>query len=108
AAGQTICVVVDGSPVAFGQIHPADHIAYLYCHSAHARRGYGAAILAALEARAVADRVSILQVEASRVARPFFERFGYVVVEEERPIRHGLEFLRFKMKKELTNENATP
>lgn len=108
SAGQTICAVVGGSPVAFGQLHPADHIAYLYCHSAHARRGYASAILAALEARAAADRIPLLQVEASGVARPFFERFGYQVIEEERPVRHGLEFLRFKMKKELTNENATP
>jgi hypothetical protein len=55
----------------------------------------------------LADRVSILQVEASGVARPFFERLGYRVIEAERPVRHGLEFLRFKMKKALTNENTT-
>ena len=106
SAGQTICAVVDGSPVAFGQRNPADHLAYLYCHSAHARRGYASAILAALEARAAADRVSTLQVEASGVARPFFERHDYLVVEEEHPIRHGLEFLRFKMRKELTNSQT--
>lgn len=105
--GQTICAVVDGSPVAFGQRNPADHLAYLYCHSAHARRGHASAILLRLESYALADRVSILQVEASWVARPFFERFGYRVIEEERPVRHGLELLRFKMKKELTNENTT-
>lgn len=102
SAGRTICAVVDGSPVAFGQLHPADHLAYLYCHSAHARRGYASTILANLEAHAVANRVSTLQVEASGVARPFFARLGYRVIEEERPVRHGLEFPRFKMKKELT------
>ena len=107
SAGQTICAVVDGSLVAFGQRNPADHLAYLYCHSAHARRGYASAILAKLEEHAAANRVSTIHVEASCVARPFSERFGYLVVEEERPIRQGLEFLRFKMKKELPNENAT-
>ena len=107
SAGQTICGGVDGSLVAFGQLNPMDHIAYLYCHSAHARRGYASAILAKLEEHAAANRVSTIHVEASCVARPFSERFGYLVVEEERPIRQGLEFLRFKMKKELPNENAT-
>ncbi len=34
-------------------------------------------------------------------ARPFFERHGYRVVEEERPVRCGVEFLRFKMEKAL-------
>jgi putative acetyltransferase len=100
--GLTICAVVDDSPVAFGQIHPADHIAYLYCHSAHARRGYAATILAKLEEQAVADRVGVLRVEASCVSKPFFEKAGYHVVEEERPIRHGVEFLRYKMSKEVT------
>jgi len=108
SAGQTICGVDDGSPVAFGQLNPMGHIAYLYCHSAHARRGHASAILARLEEHAAANWVSTIHVEASGVARPFFERFGYRVLEEERPVRQGLEFPRFKMKKELTNENATP
>lgn len=101
--GLTICAVVDDSPVAFGQIHPADHIAYLYCHSAHARRGYATGILAKLEEQAVAGRVSALRVEASCVAKPFFEKAGYHVVEEERPTRHGVEFLRYRMAKEVAN-----
>lgn len=100
--GLTICAVVDDSPVAFGQIYPPDHIAYLYCHSAHARRGYATAILAKLEEQA-AGRVSVLRVEASCVATPFFEKAGYHVVEEERPIRHDVEFLRYKMAKEVAN-----
>ncbi|MGF1615373.1 MAG: hypothetical protein ACFCVA_16095 [Gammaproteobacteria bacterium] len=37
--GLTVCAEVDWSPVAFGQLHPADHIVYLYCHSEHACRG---------------------------------------------------------------------
>lgn len=101
--GLTICAVVDDSPVAFGQINPPDHIAYLYCHSGHARSGYASAILAKLEDQAVLNRITPLRVEASCVARPFLERHGYRVVEEERPVRHGVEFLRFKMQKVLAN-----
>ncbi len=102
--GLTICAVVGDSPVAFGQIHPVDHVAYLYCHSAHARRGYATAILTKLEEQAEAGRVSVLRVEASCVAKPIFEKAGYHVVEEERPIRHGVEFLRYKMAKEVANQ----
>jgi len=86
ALGWTLCAVEADRPVAFGQLHPADHIAYLYCRSEYARRGYGSTILARLEAHARASGVTRLRVEASCVARPFFERFGYLVVEEERPI----------------------
>jgi putative acetyltransferase len=106
--GVTICAVADNAPVAFGQIHPADHIAYLYCHSAHARRGYASAILARLEEQAKQDGIAAVRVEASAVARPLFEKAGYHVTEEERPVRHGVEFLRFKMQKELSIRSREP
>ena len=102
--GLTVCAVVDGSPVAFGQINPADHIAYLYCRSSHARRGYATAILAELEKHAVSNRITAIHLEASLVARPFFEKAGYHVVAEEHVVRHGVGFLRFKMIKQLTRQ----
>jgi GNAT superfamily N-acetyltransferase len=100
--GLTLCAIVGDSPVAFGQLNPPDHIAYLYCHSEHAGNGYASAILAGLEEQAISNRVARLHVEASCVARPFFDQHGYRVVEEERPVRHGVEFLRFKMEKALS------
>jgi putative acetyltransferase len=104
--GFAICAVVDGSPVAFGELNPVDHIAYLYCHSAYSRRGFGSAILARLEEYAKSNLAPAIRVEASCVARLFFERFGYRIVAEERPIRHRVEFLRFKMEKELVNQQV--
>lgn len=97
--GFTVCALVSDSPVAFGQMNPANHVAYLYCHSAYARLGYASAILARLEEYAHSHQVTTVQVEASCVARPFFEHAGYRVVEEEHPVRHGMEFIRFKMVK---------
>jgi GNAT superfamily N-acetyltransferase len=102
--GLTLCAVVDDHPVAFGQINPIDHIAYLYCASPHARSGYGSAILGKLEEHARSAGVSPLRVEASSVARPFFAHHGYLIVEEERVLRHGVKFVRFKMKKDLGNQ----
>ncbi len=102
--GLTVCALVSDSPVAFGQMDSADHVAYLYCHSAHARRGYASAILARLEGYASSHRVTIVRVEASCVARPFFEHAGYRVVEEEHPVRHDMEFIRFKIEKKLTKQ----
>ncbi len=104
--GLTLNAVVDNSPVAFGQLNPVDHIAYLYCHPAYARRGFASAILARLEKFAQANEVPAIRVEASCVARMFFERFGYRVVAEERLILYGVEFLRFKMEKELGRQQV--
>ena len=40
AEGLILCAVSDGFPIAFGQLYPDDHISFLYCHPAHARRGH--------------------------------------------------------------------
>jgi putative acetyltransferase len=106
--GLTLCADVDGAAVAFGQVHPTDHIAYLYCHSAHARHGHGSRILSRLENHAASHGVSTLRVEASRVARPMFERAGYCVIAEEHPVRHGVELVRFRMAKALTEQRGGP
>lgn len=78
----------------------------MYCHPDHARRGLGSAILSMLEAHAQSKGVTAVRVEASAVARPFFERFGFRVLEVERPVRHGVAFMRFKMEKELANQQS--
>lgn len=104
AQGLTLCAVVVGAPAAFGQLHPVDHIAYLYCHPAQARRGLASTILNRLEARARAEGVEVLRVEASCVARPLFERRGFHLVEAEYPVREGVTFQRFRMAKPLRPE----
>lgn len=101
AEGLTLCAVSDGFPIAFGQLNPDDHIAFLYCHPAHARRGHASAILGELEAHARSKEVATIRVEASGVAQPLFERFGYQIIKEEKSIRHDLQFLRYKMSKQL-------
>lgn len=106
AKGVTLCAVIGAAPVAFGQLHPTDHIAYMYCHPDHARRGLGSATLTMLEAHAQSKGVTAVRVEASAVARPFFERFGYRVLEVERPVRHGVTFMRFKMEKEFAKQQG--
>ena len=66
------------------------------------RRGHASAIMDRLEERARASGVRTLRVEASVVARPFFERRGFRLVELEHPVRHGVEFTRCRMKKRVT------
>lgn len=100
-AGKAICIDVSGVPVAFGELHPVDHIALLYCHSRYAGHGYASAILKRLEGMACEEGVTNLGVKASIVARPFFEHFGYRVIEEESVIRSGVTLQRYHMEKTL-------
>jgi putative acetyltransferase len=85
--------------VAFGQLHPADHINYLYCRQRGRGKGCAARILSYLETEADRLGVRLLSTEASLTARRFFEKHGYTVLGAEVVVRQGIEFHRFKMQK---------
>jgi putative acetyltransferase len=97
--GQTLVAEVAGEITAFGQLDPADHIAFLYCRGDQSRKGIGSAIYRALEQFAFSQGTSNLDTDASRISRPFFEKHGYCVSHIEHVVRYGVDFERFKMTK---------
>lgn len=97
--GLTLVAVEDSQLVAFGQLNPLDHIAFLYTASHFARRGYATEIYKRLEAHAVEQGVNCLHTEASRISKHFFLKMGFHIVETELTERKGVQFERFKMDK---------
>jgi putative acetyltransferase len=106
--GLTLVAEEEGREIAFGQLEPDDHLAFLYCSAANARRGIASAIYSALETRACAKGVPEIRTEASRISRPFFEKKGYTVFEVEQVVRSGVEFERFRMRKKVEAKTAPP
>jgi putative acetyltransferase len=104
--GLSLVAVVDNYPVAFGQLHPVDHIAYLYTASSFNRQGYGSAIYQCLEQRAIEHKIERLRTEASRVSKHFFLKMGFRVVEVEWVMRRGVQIERFKMEKILAQSTS--
>jgi putative acetyltransferase len=105
--GLTLVAEEKGLVVAFGQLEPDDHLAFLYCSGSHCRRGIGSTIHRELEAHAFQKGVVRIHTEASRISRPFFAKHGYEVMEVEKAVRFGVEFERFRMTK--TNQaNKAP
>lgn len=72
------------------------HIEFLYTGPGLERRG-----VASLLYQHVQNALSGIELftEASVVAKPFFLRQGFYVVEEQRVIRQGIAFRRFAMRK---------
>jgi putative acetyltransferase len=101
SAGLTLVAWVEGRVAAFGQLHPPDHIEFLYTDSAFARTGCATQIYQALEAQAQAQNVTCLHTEASHISKYFFLKMGFYVVEPEIVERDGVLFERFKMEKQL-------
>ncbi len=64
-------------------------------------RGIGQSLYKLIEARAVADGTKRLTTEASKKAKPFFERMGWHVEQEQVVVKKGISLTNFKMSKSL-------
>lgn len=87
--------------VGFGQLHPLNHIALLYVDSQHAKRRIGTALARRLERHAEDSGMTAISVEASKIAKPFFEKQGYTVLDKEVIDRHGVPLERYLMHKRI-------
>jgi putative acetyltransferase len=100
--GITLVAVEHDAIAAFGQLDPPDHISLLYTSSQFARRGCATEIYQRLEAQAIAQHVTRLHTEASHIAKHFFLKMGFQIIEAERVMRRGVEFERFRMEKVIS------
>lgn len=85
--------------VAHGQLFPDNHINALYCRPRGRGLGHARALLEALEQEGRRRGASEFSTEASRTARPFFAKHGYLVVDEEIVERGGVLIPRWRMRK---------
>ncbi len=91
----------DSALAGFVTYESSGHIDLLYTHPAFARRGVASALIAKAEAKLHQSGVKALFTEASLVARPVFEAFGFRTVEEQVVPLRGGTFRRFAMRKDL-------
>lgn len=99
--GITLVAEAQDEIVGFGQLHPLNHIALLYVDSRHANQRIGSGLAKRLERHAEDSGMKAVSVEASKIARPFFEKQGYSVLDEEVIDRNGVEFERYLMHKRI-------
>jgi predicted N-acetyltransferase YhbS len=98
-----LCLVAErqGQVVGFGDVEEDGHLDHLFTHADHQVRGVGRAILQALEDVAGRQGLVRLHTEASITARPFFERQGYRVVQEQEVLCRGVAFVNYRMEASL-------
>ncbi len=103
-AGSHILVAADGNDcaVAYALLEPDGHLDMLYCHPDHTRRGLADELLAASEQGARSLDLERLYTEASELARPVFERAGYVVEHRRDFEIEGVAIHNYAMEKHLT------
>jgi len=103
ADGAVILVAVDPSdiPVAYALLERDGHLDHLYNHPDHTRRGLAACLLGESEKLARDWGVVRLYTEASDLARPSFERAGYLATHKRELEIDGVPIHNWAMEKAL-------
>jgi putative acetyltransferase len=81
----------------FIELEADGHIDCFYTHTDHQRQGVGAVLYAHLLSQAEARGIVDLHVEASEIARPFFEKKGFVLGKQNRIERGGEILTNYSM-----------
>ena len=97
----TLVAIDAGQIVGFGDMDQDGFLDRLYVHHVFQRRGVARAILQQLEEQAKARGVTRFTTHASITARPFFERFGYMVLQRNEVVRAGISLTNYTMEKRI-------
>lgn len=85
----------------YADLEADGHIDHLFCRPDSVGKGIGSALIGMLEERARRAGIAMLFVEASEVARPVFERHGFIVEDRREFERRGVPMHNYRMTKML-------
>ncbi|MBE7701790.1 GNAT family N-acetyltransferase [Oerskovia sp. Sa1BUA8] len=95
-------VAVEGDEVlGFSDVDERGYIDMMFVDPAVTRRGVATALLGRVTEIAREQGADELTTYASLTARPFFEKHGFVVVEEREPVLRGISLTNFSMRRAL-------
>lgn len=98
--GVTFAAELEGRIAGFCTYEPDGRIALLYVRGADAGRGIGRALLATAIEHARRAGIETFHAEASELSLPLFEKLRFVLVERERSRWNGVEFVRYRVRRE--------
>jgi putative acetyltransferase len=101
ASVSTLVAEVGPTRAGFISYEKNGHIDLLYTSPAYCRRGIASALYRHAETMLISHGTTEICTEASIAARPFFERQGFRVAEEQCVQLRGVMFRRFGMRKSL-------
>ena len=91
----------EGRIVGFTSIRNDGYLHSMFVHKDHQGEGIATALLQRIEAYAMEHGICDITSEVSITARPFFERRGYIVEQEQRAQANRLKLTNYIMKKQL-------
>ena len=100
-ARNSYVATVDGEPAGFSDVDPHGYIDMMFVDPRFLRLGVAMQLLTHVETHARAEGLTALTADVSITARPFFERYGFVVQAEQYPVMVGVQLTNYAMKKSL-------
>lgn len=97
ASARTFVAQLDSDVAGFTDVDDTGYVDMLYVDPRFARRRVATALLEHVLTWAQEHGVRAMSADVSITARPLFERFGFVVVREQHPVRNGVELTNFHM-----------
>ena len=91
----------EGMIIGFGDIDNLGYLDRLYVHKDYQECGVASRIVNELENHSKKNHIKCVTTDASITAKPFFEKRGYKVIQEQVVERKGQFLTNFKMKKIL-------
>lgn len=97
----TFVAEINGIIAGFANLESDGYVNCFYCHKDYQGQGIGKGLYQAIEAKALELGCDRLFADVSITAKPFFQRMGFEVVQEQTVERRGEHFINFRMQKNL-------
>jgi putative acetyltransferase len=98
---QPFVVEAEGQILAYADVQTSGYIDHFFVSAEHARQGIGSLLMDHLHKVAQERGIPSLTSDVSLAAQPFFEKFGFVIVEQRSPVLRGVVVPNALMQKEL-------
>lgn len=93
---------IDNMLAGFGSITHDGYLDFMYVSKDHQGRGVASEIYNSLEKFAVKKRIDKIVSDVSITAKPFFEKQGFELLQEQQVAIDGVKLRNYKMQKPLT------
>ena len=92
---------IDGEIAGYADLQPNGYVDHFFVSRHFQRQGVGAALFRQIEQEARALELDELSAEVSITARPFFEHFGFEVVDSQQVTINDVTLDNFRMRRRL-------
>jgi putative acetyltransferase len=89
----------DGTIVGYADVQENGYIDHFFVAGAVVRQGIGSRLMQSIHAKAVASGLESLFSDVSITAKPFFERWGFIVEKQQEVTVRGITLTNFRMRK---------